>query len=647
MRLTLRPNGRITASLTLAALSTFSWTVLFTSLSAGRTTPTTVSLRWVLTFVTVVSSLLLWNLVFCFLLKTVSSLGFATLIRRTAFITTALLLAAPLLITIYVSDQSFHYLAYNPIPRAMALWSPILIMLALQFSAILWMAKLHRRMMSLLLIPGSAPMLIFAAFACLYVFTSGGHLYSPDEQLMYGVTASLADKAVPAMASSNTLRDDSEPWLRTSKYGLVSSLLALPPYLASQLIGWEREPPSASFPIPDGSYPLVDLTVGPLSTATTCALLYLLARTMGFGAVPSVVATFAYGLSTSAWVYSKTFFSQPPATMLLLAAVYMLLRDTRRPVRDSTLAGILLGLAIGARAELIVLAAPLVIVPLFTFPRRTLPESFRAAVFLTLALVAVTTVTVGWYNYVKTGSLLMTGYGNQGTLDGLSSKPYIGIFGSLFSPGFGLFTFNPVALLGILSLPILAIKRQRESILIAGLLTIAVLFYGGFTDWFGGFTWANRYLTVILPLSVLPVAALLEHPWRTSISISAVLGATVLGILVNILAVLIDHNNGWLDLWNHRADVAQITWNPHFSPVGAHLRVLREFLFTGSKVDLYVYYKLGTPSLVAFLMLFVGLATLATRAAVLSELKSKANDNVPATVTASISAQVGPHIAGW
>src|SRR5690349_11628879 len=35
-------------------------------------------------------------------------------------------------------------------------------------------------------------LLVFSSFLLLYLFTAGGHLYSPDEEIMYRVTESIA-----------------------------------------------------------------------------------------------------------------------------------------------------------------------------------------------------------------------------------------------------------------------------------------------------------------------------------------------------------------------------------------------------------------------------------------------------------------------
>src|SRR5207237_9316389 len=67
----------------------------------------------------------------------------------------------------------------------------------------------------------------------------------------------------------------------------------------------------------------VDL-LGPLATAATVALLYRLARALGYRARPSLALAAIYGLATTAWPHGRTFFAEPLTARLLLVAFYPL-----------------------------------------------------------------------------------------------------------------------------------------------------------------------------------------------------------------------------------------------------------------------------------------------------------------------------------
>ena len=441
------PARILAALLVLASVS--SWAVLYVSLDKGRTTPTTVSLAWLVAFGAAVTALLIWQVLYWALLRRVSDSSAAGLSSSVALSTAPLLLAIPILLAIYSSDVLFHYLIWTPIPRTLMLWTPPAISLIFQEALVVWSTRLPAVVESWFRRGPSVPVLIFVAFASLYIFTAGGHLYSPDEKEMYQVTESVAHGwlATSHWAGIPRIEDGKRLW---SQYGLVPSLAAVPIYWVSSLIGPQIDPPSAAFPIPNVAYPLVDLLVSPLATAATCALLYVLARSLGFSVVTSLTLVLAYGLGTSAWVYSKTFFGQPTAALFLLASTYFVVRKDVPTPRDYGIAGLMLGLGVGTRFELPLIAFPLGALMLRGVrrePRRWLLSVLAFALLLAVASMA----TAGWYNWVKSGSIIVTGYAEQTRGTDFGLKPYISFFGTLFSSGFGLFTFNPITILGVFS----------------------------------------------------------------------------------------------------------------------------------------------------------------------------------------------------
>jgi hypothetical protein len=604
------------ATASLLAVADLSWAAFYTSLELGRTTPITVSRAWLAMLLGTGGALLTWELLFGLWLRHASGLPLSSLMAKVSGSAAPLLLCIPFLIATYGSDEAFQYLFANRIPKALVQWTPLVIVLACQEATLAWNARFDGRAASWLHAPRSGPILIFVAFAILYVFSAGGHLYTPDEGYMYRATQKLAH-SVP-IGDLGTGAEPSSGGIQPaySKYGLVTSLLAVPPYWISRVVGPQPDPPSAAFPIPNGAYPLVDLLVNPLLTAATCALLYCLARQFGFRPSSSLIVVLLYGLTTSAWVYAKTFLSQPPAALFLLVAVYLLMREKPAGLRY-TLAGISLGMAVGSRAELLSLAAPLII-PMLRTLRREPSLAARPTAAFVVAFLFTGGATLGWYDWVKTGYIWATGHGAQGTLAAFSPQPYVGLLGTFTSPGFSLLLYNPVVLLGLLSLPLLIRRYRWKGIFVTALLALSVAFYGSLGDWIGGFTWGNRYLVVILPFAVLPVGALLEAKRLRFLARLAAASVGMAGFCITFLAVLFDFNSGWLDLWGRNARQRFITWDPSYSPILAHIRLLHDFLYTGAKLDLYIFYKLGFPSLLLFLLLFAGVLTLAIRAVLAS-----------------------------
>lgn len=313
------PSRALAVAAALAGI--LSWAALYVSVEKGRTTPLTVSLPWLTLFLLISALSVAWLALYWFLLALSSGKNRQSLLTRTSLAATLLLLSVPCLIAVYGSDNLNHYLLMKPVARLWLSCAPFATRMASELAAFVWVIRLPASFVSWLRQAKSVPILLFVAFACLYLFSSGGHLYSPDEKGMYQVTESIVRGSLATWHRDGipSVVDGKRLW---DAYGLVPSLIAAPLYWTSGLLGVQLDPPSAAFPIPNVAYPLVDLLVSPLATAATCALLYAVARQLGFRVVTSLILVMAYGLGTSTWVYSKTFFGQPTAALFLLASTY-------------------------------------------------------------------------------------------------------------------------------------------------------------------------------------------------------------------------------------------------------------------------------------------------------------------------------------
>ncbi len=186
-----------------------------------------------------------------------------------------------------------------------------------------------------------------------------------------------------------------------------------------------------------------------------------------------------------------------------------------------------------------------------------------------------------------------------------TDRAHIGLYGILASPGFGLFVYMPVAAAGVWGLLTGAGERWARWTMAAVVLT-AILVYGTFNDWEGGVSWGPRYLTGVSPLLAIGVGCLLaggpiSRPARLSVWI-----LVAWGFGVSVLGVLFDYQRGWRNLWDVGARPEQIVWDPHFSPIGAHLRLLRQWFDGAIAPDTYLGSVLGVwtvPALAAVLTL--------------------------------------------
>ncbi|MCX7017442.1 MAG: hypothetical protein NTY46_00300 [Candidatus Sumerlaeota bacterium] len=218
-------------------------------------------------------------------------------------------------------------------------------------------------------------LIVFFSFLALYLATAGGHLYSPDEEIMFRVTESLAVRGSLAIepitdAGGGTFatrrgRNGGE----YAQYGILNSLLAVPLYYAGEMaarfvpgrtaaraLDFETVnylPARLEFENPDAalkSYPpeianargaaLVKRFAvsffGAFVAAATCALLWrfifvlyrarLAEESKKDAARIAALAVIAYGAGTMAWPHARTFFSEPLAAFFVLLAFHWLNR---------------------------------------------------------------------------------------------------------------------------------------------------------------------------------------------------------------------------------------------------------------------------------------------------------------------------------
>ena len=140
-----------------------------------------------------------------------------------------------------------------------------------------------------------------------------------------------------------------------------------------------------------------------------------------------------------------------------------------------------------------------------------------------------------------------------------------------------------------------------------------LLVYGTFNDWEGGVSWGPRYLTSVVPFLMVGIGCLL---WKSRMALSAQFSIGLLSVWgagISVLGILFDYQRGWRNLWDVGARPDQIIWDPHFSPIGAHLRLLRQLLDGSIGPDLYITTKMGILSLPIMLcLIFIIVCGLAT-----------------------------------
>ncbi|MEI6667394.1 MAG: glycosyltransferase family 39 protein [Acidobacteriota bacterium] len=395
--------------------------------------------------------------------------------------------------------------------------------------------------------------LVAALALTVYLGTSGGSLASSDAVATFDVTRQIVEHGTVALSSDVVgnaayVGSDGRSY---SPFGLLQSFWNVPFYLAGRVV-------ASALPVRTVSVDMLTKAAVALGNAWAAALAvwltWLLANWLSGSARTGTMAAVITAFASALWPYSKFGFNVPLAAALLLAVVYHALQaaDTGRR-RYACAAGLMCGLALLTRHELILAAVPSMGILLWgrTNDRAGADRSaagtakaLRICSGATLRVVAwwcagflPAFVLWGWYNYTRFGSPLETGYLRDETL-GIGGSVLEGLWGLLLSPGGSVIVYSPCVIAAIPALVALRRSHPRFASSAVAMAGIFILFYAQLGSWAGGRSYGPRYLVPLLPLLMVAVAI-----WRSQLSGAtrrAVLALCLISAAIQVPGVLVD-----------------------------------------------------------------------------------------------------------
>ncbi|MBI5958520.1 MAG: hypothetical protein HY866_07295 [Chloroflexi bacterium] len=445
---------------------------------------------------------------------------------------------------------------------------------------------------------------VFVLFGCLYLLSLGGGFYSSDGEVMFKTTTALVERHSLALAADPGLPQiiQGKNNLYYSKYDPGLPLIGVPFYAAGDWIAQINHAHRTRLAA------IFYLMIPALSAAGSLAGL---AALIG-GNRRAMAILLAAGLASPLWVYGRTLFAEAAlacaltwavaAISLQLSAVSQSENANRRGAASSTqnlplsnrvgegvggeaifpvfAAGIIFGIGMLIRVSLVIYLPALVWMMIGPHPwhKKQDPEcrgaACRAQFFHALPQWAAFAagmlpfvLILGWHNGLRFGNPFEFGYAGEG----FTTPPWKGIAGLLISPGKGIFIYAPPLILSAILWP----RFRKTAPALADFLALAwitaLLFYGSWWAWDGGWCWGPRFLVPLIPLSTLPLLALPPgRCWRLLLA-----GLILAGIVVQFPGVITDVIPHYAETAaGQAADINQINFTISDSPLAGAIRRL-------------------------------------------------------------------------
>ncbi len=448
-----------------------------------------------------------------------------------------------------------------------------------------------------------APLIIFAVTLVAYTLTTGGHLYSPDEEVLFRTTEALASGrglAIEPYVQGFATRPGVRPRAdgrEYQQYGVGQPLLAVPLVWIGE--GLSRFGTRFEWRRIYGDHPYAPHRTSGKSTARAYAtrwavswfnvlvgaglvlLVYGLCLEITRDRTASKTAALLYALGSLAWPHSRPFFTESCAALMIVLAWWALLRALRgRMTAWCFIAGMAAGYAVLVRNDSLFAYPGLALLLLGPIVKAC--RSGGRPVWPAWVAFGVPVAAAGVFllalNTVLFGGPFASGYSDQPEGVRFSTPIMAGLFGFLFSVGKGMFFFSPALALSFLGWrPLGLLGREHvKGLLWALALTIAVplLIHAKWQNWAGGWCWGPRHIFLIHPFLAVPIAAWLARPWGRATRITLAV-SFVVGVAIQLLGSSQDfirfHNRffrapGSMEAFHIRYDDAdQAFWSQYYS----------------------------------------------------------------------------------
>ena len=366
----------------------------------------------------------------------------------------------------------------------------------------------------------------------------------------------------------------------------------------------------------DPDFTFLELFYGPIFSALSVSVFFLISRSFNFQIRTSVILTLLLGLSTPFWAYSQTTLSTVPMIFVLLLGFYFFRRFQKN---DSSFNLIFCGMCLGfgflVRQEM----AISIIIFMGYFIYNLVRREQKIKKILCYLIPQILFYGLGKvFDYVGTGGQyvgLASDIGNVAMVakhaSHYSEMPFLeslGLyltqeFGLLLSPGVGLLFFVPILFTMFFAFPDFFRKHKSETIFFLSLMVFYMIQMGGFGHWHGLVAWSTRYLIPCIPFLLLPLGASIENRRDKKLIIIIIIILGSLGFLINLAYISQDVSwfvwgqaGHWLGLYSLGNDQTTlylndaVIWTFQYSQLTNSIMTL----FTGFYPDIFLLKLMGS-----------------------------------------------------
>lgn len=295
----------------------------------------------------------------------------------------------------------------------------------------------------------------------------------------------------------------------------------------------------------DPDFTFLELFYGPLFSALSVGIFFLLVRRFNVSKKNSTILTLFFAFTTPIWAYSQTSLNSVPNMFFVLLGVLFFKKFTDSiGSKNLIFSGISLGFAFLIRPDAIYFILP--IFSLFLFLLKKRPSKIKNFILFSIPLGSSFMIyrIIEHFKYIGDSGLTVPG----GAFSNISFN-FAEIVGLLFSPGAGLFVFSPILITFIFSFPDFFKKHKLDCILFSSFFVIFVFQYAQLEYWHGFVSWSTRYIYPIIPFLLIPLGISLGSRRKLIYVLLIVLGS--IGFLANFAYVIQDVS--WF-IWGQMGD---------------------------------------------------------------------------------------------